>query len=54
MVQGIVRVGLIRLVGFRALDQGPALLRLLSAYEAELDTHAILTAEPWRVRVRPK
>lgn len=53
IVQGMVHVGLIRLVGFRACDQGPALVRLLATYEAELATGAILTAEPWRVRVRP-
>jgi predicted nuclease of predicted toxin-antitoxin system len=52
IVQGMVHVGLIRLVGFRSRDQGPALVRLLSAYEAELAAGAILTAEPWRVRVR--
>ena len=53
IVQGMVHEGLIRLVGFRARDQGPALLRLLSTYESELARGAILTAEPWRVRVRP-
>ena len=54
IVQQQVHVGLIRLVGFRAAEQGPALVRLLSAYAADLAAHAILTAEPWRVRVRPK
>ena len=54
IVQELVHVGLIRLVGFRAGDQGPALVRLLQTYEAELNAGAILTAEPWRVRVRPK
>lgn len=53
IVQGTMHVGLIRLVGFRARDQGPAVVRLLTAYEAELAAGAILTAEPWRVRVRP-
>jgi predicted nuclease of predicted toxin-antitoxin system len=53
IVQGMVHVGLIRLVGFRSRDQGPALVRLLSTYEAELAAGAVLTAEPWRVRVRP-
>jgi predicted nuclease of predicted toxin-antitoxin system len=53
IVQGMVHAGLIRLVGFRSRDQGPALVRLLSTYEAELAEGAILTAEPWRVRVRP-
>jgi len=54
MVKEMVHLGLIRLVGFRARDQGPALVRLLAIYEAELSMGAILTAEPWRVRVRPK
>ena len=54
IVQDMVHVGLIRLVGFRAAQQGPALVRLLSTYEADLAANAILTAEPWRVRVRPK
>ena|SRR5688572_15817547 len=53
IVQGMAHAGLIRLVGFRAREQGPALVRLLATYEAELTTGAILTAEPWRVRVRP-
>ena len=53
IVQGMMHVGLIRLVGFRAREQGPALARLLSTYDAELNARAILTAEPWRVRVRP-
>ena len=52
IVQGISHAGLIRLVGFRARDQGPAIVRLLAAYESELTSLAILTAEPWRVRVR--
>jgi predicted nuclease of predicted toxin-antitoxin system len=53
IVQGIVHVGLIRLVGFRAREQGPALAQLFSKYEPELAAGAILTAEPWRVRIRP-
>lgn len=53
IVRGMLHVGLIRLVGFRSRDQGPALVNLLAAYEAELASGAILTAEPWRVRVRP-
>jgi predicted nuclease of predicted toxin-antitoxin system len=53
IVQGRVHVGLIRLVGFRASGQGPALVRLLTTYETELAGGAIVTAEPWRVRVRP-
>jgi predicted nuclease of predicted toxin-antitoxin system len=53
IVQGMVHFGLIRLVGFRAREQGSALVRLLATYEAELAAGAMLTAEPWRVRVRP-
>lgn len=53
IVQGMLHVGLIRLVGFRAREQGSSLVRLLAAYESDLAAGAILTAEPWRVRVRP-
>jgi hypothetical protein len=53
IVQGKVHFGLIRLVGFRATDQGAAIVRLLTTYEAELAAGAIVTAEPWRVRIRP-
>jgi predicted nuclease of predicted toxin-antitoxin system len=53
IAQGLEHAGLIRLIGFRAREQGPALLRLLATYETELLAGAILTAEPWRVRVRP-
>jgi predicted nuclease of predicted toxin-antitoxin system len=53
IVHGMVHVGLIRLVGFRASEQGTAVIRLLARYENELVAGAVLTAEPWRVRVRP-
>lgn len=53
IAKGMKHFGLIRLVGFRARDQGPSLINLLQTYEAELANAAILTAEPWRVRVRP-
>lgn len=53
IVQGMIHVGMIRLIGFRARDQGPALARLLATYEPELLAGAMLTVEPWRVRVRP-
>jgi predicted nuclease of predicted toxin-antitoxin system len=53
IVRGLVHVGLIRLVGFRAREQGSAVVRLLATYEAELAAGAIITAQPWRVRVRP-
>jgi len=53
IVHGIAHVGLIRIVGFRASEQGSAVVRLMATYEAELIAGAVLTAEPWRVRVRP-
>ncbi|HEX8520783.1 MAG TPA: DUF5615 family PIN-like protein [Tepidisphaeraceae bacterium] len=53
ILQGKVHAGVIRLVGFRAREQGPAVVRLLATYQAELIAGALLTAEPWRVRVRP-
>ncbi|CAA9389623.1 MAG: hypothetical protein AVDCRST_MAG64-1233 [uncultured Phycisphaerae bacterium] len=53
IVQGFAHAGLIRLVGFRAGEQGEAVVRLLSTYESDLAAGAILTAEPWRVRIRP-
>ncbi len=52
IVRGQLHVGLIRLIGFRASQQGQATLRLLQAYEEPLAKAAIVTAEPWRVRIR--
>lgn len=54
IIRGIVHVGLIRLVGFRAGAQGAAVTSLLNTYQSELSAGAILTAEPWRVRIRPR
>jgi predicted nuclease of predicted toxin-antitoxin system len=53
IVQGMIHIGMIRLIGFRARDQGPSLVRLLATYESDLIAAAMITAEPWRVRVRP-
>lgn len=52
VVQGWAHAGMIRLVGFRAAEQGDAAARLLQHYAEELATAAIITAEPWRVRIR--
>ena len=43
---------ILRLVGFRAVAHGPALVSLVEKYEAQLLSGALITAEPWRVRVR--
>lgn len=50
--KGMPHSGMIRLSGFRAAGQAEAILRLVRSYEAGLLAHFILTAEPWRVRVR--
>lgn len=42
----------IRLVGFRAAAQGPAIASLVDRYASELSEGALITSEPWRVRVR--
>lgn len=52
IAKGIRHYGLIRLVGFSVTRQSDAIEALLSAYGAILTSGAILTAEPWRVRVR--
>lgn len=54
IVKGRLHAGLIRIVGFRAAEQGAAVLQLVKKYQHELAEGAILTAEPWRVRIRPK
>lgn len=45
--------GIVRLVGFRAMAQGPKVLEVLDSYGADLNQGAIVTVEPGRVRVRP-
>ena len=45
--------GIVRLVGFRAADQGPKVVEILKSYGSELERGAIVTVEPGRVRVRP-
>ena len=44
--------GVVRLVGFRARQQGPACVVILEKYAAELAAGAFVTVEPGRVRVR--
>ena len=45
--------GIIRLVNFSAREQASICISILSLYEEELKSGAIITAEPWRVRIRP-
>ena len=53
VVRGARHAGIIRLVGFRAQDQGLACCRLVQRYCRELESGALITATPERVRVRP-
>ncbi|MES2644848.1 MAG: DUF5615 family PIN-like protein [Myxococcota bacterium] len=52
IVKGAPHAGIIRLVGLRARDQGPAAVQVLNAHAEDLEQRAILTVEPDRVRVR--
>lgn len=52
IVKGAPHAGIIRLVGIRARDQGPATVQVLNVHAEELERRAILTVEPDRVRVR--
>ena len=45
--------GILRLVNFRARQQGSVCLHVAGLYGAELEAGALVTAEPGRVRVRP-
>jgi len=52
ILRGMLHRGIIRLVNFSARDQASVCMRILSLYEEELKSGAIITAEPWRVRIR--
>lgn len=45
--------GIIRLVGFTSEAQGRTCVAALAKYERDLIEGALITIEPWRVRVRP-
>ena len=52
ILRGMPHHGIIRLVNFSARDQASICMRILTLYEEELKSGAIITAEPWRVRIR--
>lgn len=52
IVRGIPHHGITRLVNFSAKDQAKVCIHILSLYGEELKSGAIITAEPWRVRIR--
>ena len=53
VVRGREHAGIIRLVGFPSRSQGPTIVAALAQYERDLVARALITIEPWRVRVRP-
>lgn len=50
--RGVSHCGIIRLVGFSALEHGLRSVQILDRYEAELLQFAIITVDPTRVRIR--
>ncbi len=53
VVRGQPHAGIVRLVNWSALQQASICLKVLARYDTELQTGAIVTADPGRVRVRP-
>jgi predicted nuclease of predicted toxin-antitoxin system len=53
IVRGQAHAGIIRLVVLSAARQAPTCLMVLDRYGTELQSGAILTVEPGRIRVRP-
>lgn len=53
VVRGQAHAGILRLVVLSASQQAPTCLLVLNRYGTELQSGAIVTVEPGRVRVRP-
>jgi predicted nuclease of predicted toxin-antitoxin system len=51
--RGLKHHGVLRLVGFRSAQQASAAEAALKAHGADLESGAIVTAEPGRLRIRP-
>lgn len=54
VVRRLPHSGIIRVVGARAAEQGPAVLHAVTRFASELAAGAIVTVEPTRVRVRTR
>jgi predicted nuclease of predicted toxin-antitoxin system len=52
VARGHPHSGIVRLVGFRAAEQGPACVKVLEVHGADLQRGAIITAEPGRLHIR--
>ncbi len=53
IVRGRPHCGILRLVNLAAKQQGPVCLQVLTLHGEELQSGAIITAEPGRLRIRP-
>jgi predicted nuclease of predicted toxin-antitoxin system len=53
IVKGKRHSGILRLVNFSAKQQGIVCLRVIEGYGKVLQSGAIITAEPGRIRIRP-
>lgn len=53
VVHGHPHSGIVRLVNWSGLQQASICLTVLTRYGADLQTGAIVTADPGRIRVRP-
>ncbi len=53
VVRGHPHAGIVRLVNWSAFQQASICLTLLARYGTELQTGAMVTVDPSRVRVRP-
>ena len=52
VLRGASHCGILRLVNFRAAQQATVCLQVLAAHAADLQSGAIITAEPGRLRIR--
>jgi predicted nuclease of predicted toxin-antitoxin system len=52
VARGHLHSGIIRLVGLRAAEQGPACAKVLALHGSHLQRGAIVTVEPGRLRIR--
>jgi predicted nuclease of predicted toxin-antitoxin system len=53
IVHAVPHCGILRLVNIAARQQGPVCLQVLSLHGNDLESGAIITAEPGRLRFRP-
>ncbi|RMG54844.1 MAG: toxin-antitoxin system, toxin component, PIN family protein [Acidobacteria bacterium] len=53
IVRGTPHCGILRLVNLAARQQAAVCMRMLALYGKELQSGAIVTAEPGRLRIRP-